>query len=135
MTDVRQRSILPLAAALLTHCVLGCAPGACEEETTLKVFAEKSFYLERTEPEETLVGTFLASVVREGPNTRDMPFKLVTDEQELSVYSSGFDEKALQRYAGREVEVVGKRIDQREEGHGIEIWIATITRRREKPSG
>lgn len=95
----------------------------------LQIFAEDSFYLQRVEPEEVLIGILRAAPVREGPNTRDMPFKLIIGKEELSVYISGFDEETLRPYVGHEVEVVGKRIDQRKEGYGIEIWIATISMR------
>lgn len=92
----------------------------------LQVFAEKSFYLERPEPEEVLIGVFQLAHVREGPNTRDMPFRLVVGTNKLNVYVTGLDVETLRPYIGHEVEVVGKRIDQRKEGYGIEIWIATI---------
>jgi len=95
----------------------------------MQIFAEDSFYLQRAEAEEVFIGILVAAPVREGPNTRDMPYKLIVGNEEFSVYVSGFDEKALQPYVGHEVEVVGKRIDQRKEGYGIEIWIATISMR------
>jgi hypothetical protein len=95
--------------------------------TPLQVFAKKSFYLGRPEPEETLIGMFQSAFVREGPNTRDMPFTLVVGTNTLSVYVAGFDIETLSSYIGHKVKVVGKRIDQRKEGYGIEIWIATIT--------
>lgn len=110
------------------------APGQYDKKTIprdeslkpLQVFSAKSFYLERPEPEESLIGVFQLAPVREGPNTRDMPFKLVVGTDKLSVYVAGFDVETLRPYVGHEVEVVGKRIDQRKEGYGIEIWIATI---------
>ncbi|BBJ23613.1 hypothetical protein [Candidatus Nitrotoga sp. AM1P] len=92
----------------------------------LQVFADKSFYRERPEPEEALIGMFQLAHVREGPNTRDMPFRLVVGADKLKVYVAGLDVETLRPYVGHEVEVVGKRIDQRIEGYGIEIWIATI---------
>ncbi|MDP1679582.1 MAG: hypothetical protein Q8L02_05610 [Candidatus Nitrotoga sp.] len=97
-----------------------------EKLKPLQVFAEKSFYLERPEPEEVLIGVFQLAHVREGPNTRDMPFRLVVGTNKLNVYVAGLDVETLRPYVGHEVEVVGKRIDQRIEGYGIEIWIATI---------
>lgn len=98
-------------------------------EAPLEVFAHKGFYRQRVEPEEVLIGVLRRSPVREGPDTRDMPFRLVMGHDELAVYSSGFDEHELRPYVDHEVQIVGKRIDQREEGYGIEIWIATIRRR------
>ncbi|WP_090944761.1 hypothetical protein [Azotobacter beijerinckii] len=93
---------------------------------SLKVFADERFYRQRPEPEEVITGVLQAAPVREGPNTRDMPFVLLTGTDRLSVYVSGFDEERLQPYLGHAVEVVGKRVDQRDEGYGIEIWIAAI---------
>ena len=92
----------------------------------LHVFADKPFYLERPEPEEILVGVLQLAHVREGPNTRDMPFRLVVGTNKLNVYVTGLDVETLRPYVGHEVAVVGKQIDQRIEGYGIEIWIATI---------
>ena len=98
-----------------------------ETRKPLRVFAEKSFYLGRPEPEELLIGVFQLAPVQEGPNTRDMPFKLVVGTDTLRVYVAGFNIETLSAYIGHEVKVVGKRIDQSNEGYGIEIWIATIT--------
>jgi len=100
-----------------------------EKVEPMQIFSEDSFYLQRAEAEEVLIGVLRTAPVREGPNTRDMPFKLMIGNEEFSVYISGFDEEALQPYVGHEVEVVGKRIDQHKEGYGIEIWIATIRMR------
>jgi hypothetical protein len=100
-----------------------------ENVKPLEIFAKKSFYRNRPEPEELLTGVLRTAVVREGPNTRDMPFKLIIGDGEFSVYTSGIDEERLRPYVDREVEIVGKRIDQRDEGYGIEIWIATISMR------
>ena len=96
---------------------------------SLQIFAEDSFYLKRKESEEVLIGVLRPAPVREGPNTRDMPFRLIIGDEEFSIYISGFDKEALQPYVNHEVVVVGKRIDQRKEGYGIEIWIATISLR------
>ena len=73
-----------------------------------------------------MIGVFHLALVLEGPSTRDMPFKLVVGTDEFSVYVAGFDIETLRPYLGHEVEVVGKRIDQRKEDYGIVIWIATI---------
>lgn len=97
-----------------------------EKLKPLQVFAEKSFYLERPEPEEVLIGVLQLAHVREGPNTRDMPFKLDVGTNKLNVYVAGLDVETLKPFVGHEVKIVGKRIDQRIEGYGIEIWIATI---------
>ena len=102
-----------------------------ESPGPLNVFSQESFYRQRSEPEEVLVGILQAAPVREGPNTRDMPFKLVVGTETYSVYVAGFDHAALLPFVGCTVKVIGKRIDQRAEGYGIEIWIATL--RRHKP--
>lgn len=101
--------------------------GQDETLKPLQVFAEKSFYVKRPEPEELFIGVFQRIPVQEGPNTREAPFTLVVGTEKLSVYVAGFDIETLNPYVGYEVEVIGKRIDQRKEGYGIEIWIATIT--------
>lgn len=92
----------------------------------LQIFAEKSFYLERPETEEVLIGVFQLAHVREGPNTRDMPFRLVVGTNKLNVYVAGLDVETLRPYVGHEIKVIGKRIEQHKEGYGTEIWIATI---------
>jgi hypothetical protein len=97
-----------------------------EELKPLPVFAEKSFYLEKPEPEEVFIGMLQLAHVREGPNTRDMPFRLVVGTNKLNMYVTGLEVETLRPYVGHKVEVVGKRIDQRIEGYGMEIWMATI---------
>jgi hypothetical protein len=92
----------------------------------LTVFAAATFYTERPEPEEVLIGVLKAAEVREKPDTRDMPFRLVVGESDLAVYVAGFDHEVLRPFVDRRVRVVGKRIDQSAEGYGAEIWIARL---------
>ncbi|NEN96018.1 MAG: hypothetical protein F6J94_26435 [Moorea sp. SIO1F2] len=94
---------------------------------TLTIFADKPFYRERPEPEITLTGVLQSSPVRVGPNTRDMPFKLETQTETLSVYVSSREEEILDRFVNRKVRVIGKRVDQRAEGYDFEIWIGSIS--------
>lgn len=136
-----------LAAGLMAGCATACAerpgrigpgpgPGdgetspeaqAAESSAPLTVFAEKTFYQERTEPEETFHGVLRRQKVRLGPNTRGMPLRLSEEKgEQLSVYVSGFDLEALRPFVDRRVEILGKRIDLRSEGYGVEVWIATI---------
>ena len=130
---------LVLAASIASGYVLGCSgdgqPQLGEEPheaaipegaAAVKIFADKAWYLERKEADENLRGILRESPVREGPNTRDMPFELVVGEEKLSVYVSGIDAGILEPFVNREVEIIGKRIDQRAEGFGIEVWIASI---------
>ena len=85
------------------------------------------FYQERAEPEETFHGVLRRQKVRVGPNTRGMPLRLSEEKgEQLAVYVSGFDLEALRPFVERRVEIVGKRIDLRSEGYGVEVWIATI---------
>jgi hypothetical protein len=131
--DVRHLSLARLAAALAIA-VIGCAREAgtrtaeptLDGRAALNVFADASFYRERSEPEETLRGTLRERAVREGPNTRVMPFTLSVGAEELGLYTSGFDTTALEPFVGRGVEVRGKRIDLRSEGYGVEVWAASI---------
>lgn len=97
-----------------------------EPKALVRIFAGKAFYLERPEPEESFRGILRRAEVREGPDTRDLPFRLEVGDERLSVYTSGFDE-TLQTLVDREVEAIGKRIDLRHEGFGVEIWLATIS--------
>ena len=85
-----------------------------EPSAHLTVFAEKAFYQERVEPEQTFRGVLRRAKVRVGPNTREMPLRLSVEAGEnLSVYVSGFDLEALRPFVDRRVVVVGKRIDLR----------------------
>lgn len=99
---------------------------AQEPEARVQIFADRRFYRERPEAEESFRGILRRVEVREGPDTRDLPFLLVVGEERLSVYTSGFDDEELRSFVDRKVEVIGKRIDLRPEGFGVEIWIATI---------
>lgn len=131
--DARRAWRARLAAALAIA-VVGCAresrSGAAEPAVdahlALNVFADAPFYRERSEPEETLRGTLRERPVREGPNTRVMPFALSVGSEEFGLYVSGFDASKLQPFVGREVELRGKRIDLRDEGYGVEVWAASI---------
>jgi hypothetical protein len=98
-----------------------------EPKALVRIFAGRPFYLERPEPEESFRGILRRAEVREGPDTRDLPFRLEVGDERLSVYTSGLDDKILQTLVDREVEAIGKRIDLRHEGFGVEIWIATIS--------
>lgn len=97
----------------------------------LEVFARERFYEERPELEEVLHGILRAVPVREGPNTRSLPFALATPDGDYGVYVSGVDEASLQPFVGREVTVRGKLIDQSVEGYGVEVWMASISVRTE----
>lgn len=118
----------PVLAAL-------AASGACDEGSrppaAVRIFANAPFYLERSEAEEPLHGVLRRARVREGPDTRDMPFELVTGDGSFAVYVSNAEvEKMLRPFVDREVEIIGKRISLRDEGFGVEVWIATISLRK-----
>ena len=85
-----------------------------------------SKYISSSEAEEILHGVLRWSEVREGPNTRDMSFRMIVDADELGVYVSGFDQEKLRPFVDHPVKVVGKRVDLRPEGYGVEIWIGSI---------
>ncbi|AUS99795.1 hypothetical protein CLI64_04975 [Nostoc sp. CENA543] len=97
----------------------------------LKIFADKSFYKEHPNTEITLTGILRTSTVRLGPNTRDMPLRLETSQENLSVYVTQREEELLLPFVNQEIKVIGKRIDQRQSGYGFEIWIAWIIPNRE----
>ena len=127
---------LPHLAAVAAFPVMAAlaAAGACNQgsatPTAARLFADAPFYLERGEAEESFRGVLRRTPVREGPDTRDMPFALVTADERLAVYvSRAEDAELLRPFVDHEVEVIGKRIDWREEGFGVEVWIATISLR------
>jgi hypothetical protein len=98
-----------------------------QEKATLKIWVDEPFYQESTQPEITLIGVLQSAPVRLGPNTRDMPLKLVAGDETLNVYVTEREEKMLAPLVGRKVRVTGKRIDQRAQGFDVEIWIGTVT--------
>lgn len=101
--------------------------GAESPLTRVTIFADEAFYRERPEREQVLEGRLRRSEVRTGPNTRDMPFALLVNDRRYVVYSGGVEDKVLAPFVGRDIEIVGKLIDQSAEGFGDEIWIARLS--------
>jgi hypothetical protein len=92
----------------------------------LHIHAGAEYYLERAEPEQTIQGVLRERPVRTGPDTRDLPLHLETDEGTIAIYAVGATAELLRDLTDRRVRVLGKRVDQRSEGHGLEIWPATV---------
>lgn len=93
---------------------------------TVRIHAGAEYYRERAEPEKTIQGVLRERPVRTGPDTRDLPLHLETDEGTFAVYAVGETAEMLRHLTDRRVRVLGKRVDQRSEGHGFEIWPATV---------
>jgi hypothetical protein len=92
-----------------------------------RVFAGKTWYLERPEPEEQLAGILESVTPPSGPVGRPaLSFVLRrTGAGDLPVYAAGI-ERVLGALAGRPVSIRGKRIDFQRAGFAIELWIGEI---------
>lgn len=77
----------------------------------VKIYADRPFYRERPEPEQTWTGVLRRVQVPTGPNTREHPYKLEITGEFLALYISGPEESSAAHYLGRQVEITGKRID------------------------
>jgi hypothetical protein len=82
----------------------------------------RSFYEERPEAEEVFVGWLREAPVVTGPDTRDLPLALEMEGESLPIYALAKAAERLRPLLESRVRMVGKRIDLREEGGGIEIW-------------
>lgn len=93
---------------------------------TNKIFADKDWYLERPEPEETVHGILQPRAVNPGPGGRPaLAYVLSQPGGELPVYSAQI-ESLLEDLAGLPITLRGKRVDMRAEGFGVELWIGEI---------
>lgn len=88
--------------------------------------AGAAYYVERDEPEEAIEGVLVAVAARTGPDTRDLPLHLDTGEESVPLYAVGRLAERLGPLVGTKVQVVGKRIDQHDQGHDVEVWPATV---------
>lgn len=94
---------------------------------SIKLFADNSIYLHRDEPVRTVSGVLSRVAVRTGPNTREHPIRLRTDEGEWGVYSEGLSPRLLDAIIDRPLRIKGKWIDQSKEGAPVEVWIGEVT--------
>jgi hypothetical protein len=93
---------------------------------TIALHAGKPFY-ERPEPEEEFTGRLVATPVGTGPDSRDLPFALEMNTGRMPVYALGAAAEALIPFAGRRVRILGRRVDLRDEGGGVELWPGRIS--------
>lgn len=92
----------------------------------VQLHAGAAYYLERDEPEEVVEGVLVAVTARTGPDTRDLPLHLDTGEATVPLYVVGRLAERLDSLVGTKVRVVGKRVDQHDQGHGMEVWPASV---------
>lgn len=124
----RPGTFLILAAGLMA----GCLPADHKPTTGLEagepltVFASNRHYLERVEPERQACGVLLRVAARTGPNTREHPVRLVTDEGAWGVYVEGIAPDLLDTLLDRPLCLTGKWVDQRDQAAPIEVWIGRI---------
>lgn len=126
-----------VAAGLLTGClpandkqpgvqvaeVAASTPRAGEPIT---IFANNTHYRDREESERQVCGVLLHVVVRTGPNTREHPIRLQTDQGDWGVYSEGIAPDLLGTVVNRPLCLTGKWVDQSDQGAPIEVWIGKI---------
>jgi len=146
--------MLTIVVALAAGIMAGCQPQLAPEEPrqagqhtfspqnealekplptteTTPFFAGKSFYENRSEPEVTLEGTLIRVPVRTGPNTREHPIRLTTDEGEWGVYAEGLQNDLLDSLLNQPLRITGKWIDQSAEGYAMEFWVGGVEKRLE----
>lgn len=92
----------------------------------IKLFADNDIYLYRPEPVRIVNGVLSRITVRTGPNTREHPIRLRTDEGEWGVYSEGLSPQLLDTIIDRPLRIKGKWIDQSKEGAPVEVWIGKV---------
>jgi hypothetical protein len=93
----------------------------------LRVLADERIYLERREPEEVLHGFLSLSQNQEDAEKTGFSFHLRGEPDEYGVYVAGFDQGRLRSFVGHPVQVVGKRVNLRQKGHGLALWIGSIS--------
>lgn len=90
------------------------------------VYAKADWFRARPEPEKIWQGTLYSRDSPVGPNTRNaLKFTLRCGKNDIPVYAAGVEEK-LASFLGKRISVKGKLVDLRAEGHGKEIWIASL---------
>ncbi len=95
--------------------------------STLNIYLDAPFYVEREEPEETFDGVLREVAVRAGPDTRDLPIQLEASDRTFPLYVVGEAADNLRGLRDRKVRVRGKRIDMSGQGYDVEVWPATIS--------
>jgi hypothetical protein len=106
--------------------VLGSAfKGLAIAESVTVIFANESWYHERPEPEQEQTGILERRKPETGPNSRSaLRYSFRARKRSLDVYAPGTDR--LSRFVGAPITALGKIVDLRSEGFGVEFWIASI---------
>ena len=95
---------------------------------TPEAYAHTDWYAERAEPEQVWRGVLRRREPPGGPAARAaLTYCLVTDDRRLNIYAAHLDE-LLKPLEGLRVEAKGKLVDLAAEGHGEELWLASIER-------
>ena len=90
------------------------------------VFANSTWYRECTEKEKIFQGVLLKNTTVQGPAGRPgLGFILRLENKNFPVYSANIDQ-VLNLYLGKNVSVRAKRVDFKNEGFGVEIWIGYL---------
>jgi hypothetical protein len=90
------------------------------------IHGESPFYAARPEPEVTLIGWLRSAPVVTGPDTRDLPIQFEGADGNLPLYAVGPAEARLRPLIDRRVQLVGRRVDLRDEGGVVELWPAWV---------
>src|SRR6476661_8725164 len=106
--------------------LLGSAfQGLAIAQSVTIIFANESWYQERPEPEQEQTGILEKRKPETGPNSRSaLRYSFRAGQRSLDVYAPGADR--LSRFVGAPVTALGKIVDLRSEGFGVEFWIASI---------
>lgn len=106
--------------------VLGSAfKGLAIAESVTVIFANESWYHERPEPEQEQTGILERRKPETGPNSRSaLRYSFRARKRSIDVYAPGTDR--LSRFVGAPIIALGKIVDLRSEGFGVEFWIASI---------
>ena len=99
---------------------------ARDEHDMTQIYESTDWYQSRSEPEAIWIGTLEERLSGIGPDTRGrLTYVLVGDLGRLNIYAANAD-KLLKRFLRRSVRIRGKLVDLTDEGHGKELWPASI---------
>jgi hypothetical protein len=94
--------------------------------STPKIYADTDWYAERPEQEREWRGVLHRRERGIGPDTRTaLTYALGTSDRELDVYAAQAD-AILAPLEGLRVVAKGKLVDLSGEGHGTELWLASV---------
>jgi hypothetical protein len=114
--------MLPFAVVADTAMSAELLDEGSELAEAISLHEGRSFYTERPEAEEVFVGWLRETPVVTGPDTRDLPLHLELEGESLPIYALADAAERLRSLLDSRVRRVGKRVDLRHEGDGIELW-------------